>query len=99
MTTSSRDRRERTSQAASCRGFTLVEIMVALGVFALVAVSAYGRMGGIVDQQRLLEERMLATWVAQNRITALELEHAVLPVGARPKLVLHRRESRRSSRG
>ena len=69
-------RSPRASRGRPRAGFTLVEIMVALGVFALVAVSAYGRMGGIVDQQRLLEERMLATWVAENRITALELEQA-----------------------
>lgn len=56
------------------RGFTLVEIMVALGVFAIVSVAVYGRIGEILQQTRGLETRTLATWVAQNRMSALALE-------------------------
>ena len=55
------------------RGFTLVEIMVALGVFAIVSVAVYGRIGEILQQTRGLETRTLATWVAQNRMSALAL--------------------------
>ena len=56
------------------RGFTLVEIMVALGVFAIVSVAVYGRIGEILQQTVGLETRTLATWVAQNRMSALALE-------------------------
>ena len=73
------------------RGFTLVEIMVALGIFALVSITVYGRIGDIVRQSRGLEERTLATWVAQNRLAALTLEFRgstdPVPTGRQSELV------------
>ena len=73
------------------RGFTLVEIMVALGVFAIVSVAVYGRIGEILQQTRGLETRTLATWVAQNRMSALALEirgsTAPVPTGQRSDVV------------
>ena len=59
---------------SAARGFTLVEIMVALGVFAIVSVAVYGRIGEVLQQTQGLETRTLATWVAQNRMSALALE-------------------------
>lgn len=55
-------------------GFTLIEIMVAVGVFAVVSIAVYGRIGEILRQSQRLETRTLATWVAQNRLASLSLE-------------------------
>jgi general secretion pathway protein I len=50
------------------RGFTLVEIAIALALLAiaLAAVSRATQTG--VDTQRALRERTLAQWVAENRV-------------------------------
>ena len=73
------------------RGFTLIEIMVALGVFALISVTVYTRIGEVLAQTRTLELRTLATWVARNRLTALVLEQhgadETLGTGRRSDLV------------
>lgn len=69
----------------SARGFTLIEILIALGVFAVVSISIHGRSGDVIRQLSTLESRTLATWVARNRLTELELEFretdAPVPVG------------------
>lgn len=59
---------------ASTRGFTLIEILVALIIFAVVAVSVYGRSGETIRQLSHIENRTLAHWVAQNRVAELTLE-------------------------
>ncbi|HSG91432.1 MAG TPA: type II secretion system minor pseudopilin GspI [Pseudomonadales bacterium] len=56
------------------RGFTLVEIMVAVAVFALVSVTTYARIGEVIRGTRDLEIRTFATWVARDRLAAMRLE-------------------------
>ncbi|MEE4301247.1 MAG: type II secretion system minor pseudopilin GspI [Pseudomonadales bacterium] len=72
-------------------GFTLIEIMVAVGVFAVVSIAVYGRIGEILRQSQRLETRTLATWVAQNRLASLSLEfrgaQEPVPTGRRTDLV------------
>lgn len=49
-------------------GFTLIEILIALVILA-VALAAAGRAtGSATDGARTLKQRMLAEWVAQNRL-------------------------------
>jgi general secretion pathway protein I len=49
-------------------GFTLIEILIALVILA-VALAAAGRAtGNAIDGARTLKQRMLAQWVAQNRL-------------------------------
>ena len=56
------------------RGFTLVEILVALAVLA-IALSAVMRLTAqTIDTTVALRDRSLALWVAQDRLT----EHLVL---------------------
>ena len=58
----------------SVRGFTLLEVLVALAVVA-IALGALVRTGaGALDQQAELETRTLALWVADNALTDLRLE-------------------------
>ena len=56
------------------RGFTLIEILVALAVFAVMSMAVYARVGEVVAGTAALEERTLATWVAANHLTRLQLD-------------------------
>lgn len=65
--------------------------MVAVGVFAVVSIAVYGRIGEILQQSKRLETRTLATWVAQNRLAATSLEFRgtqdPVPTGRQTELV------------
>ena len=54
-------------------GFTLVEILVALAVLAIALTAAAHALGGAVDTTSALRERMLARWVAEDKLAELEL--------------------------
>ncbi len=55
------------------RGFTLLEVMVALAVLA-ISLAALGRgVSSYLDNASYLQERTLATWVAENRIAELRV--------------------------
>ena len=56
------------------RGFTLIEILVALAVFAVMSMAVYSRVGEVVAGTAALEERTLGTWVAANHLTRLQLD-------------------------
>jgi len=51
------------------RGFTLVEVLVALAVLAIALIAVLRTMGQAVDTTIALRERNVALWVAQNRLT------------------------------
>lgn len=59
--------------ALHARGFTLIEILVAVSILAIVAVVILGRTGDAVNQAARIEERTLATWVAENAFTAVNI--------------------------
>jgi general secretion pathway protein I len=54
-------------------GFTLVEILIALAVLAIALTAAGHSLGTAVDTTQALRERMLARWVAEDRLAELEL--------------------------
>jgi general secretion pathway protein I len=63
------------------RGFTLIEIMIALIILS-VALAAAGRAASVAtDSSRAARLRTLATWAAQNRIAELTAMNAVPAVG------------------
>ncbi|TMG74645.1 MAG: type II secretion system protein GspI, partial [Betaproteobacteria bacterium] len=57
------------------RGFTLVEILVALAVLAIALTAAGHSLGTAVDTTAALRERTLARWVAEDRLSELELRN------------------------
>ncbi|MCK1792939.1 type II secretion system minor pseudopilin GspI [Pseudomonas violetae] len=59
------------------RGFTLLEIMVALGIFATLAAAVLSAGQYVVKQTSRIEERVFSTWVADNRLNELHLQPAV----------------------
>lgn len=65
------------------RGFTLIEVLVALFVFA-VAMTVLVQSGTHRAQNlNYLRDRTLASWIAADRITAIRLEPDELSTGGR----------------
>lgn len=54
-------------------GFTLVEILVALFVLAIALTATVRALGAAVDTTMALRDRTLARWVAEDRLSDLEL--------------------------
>jgi general secretion pathway protein I len=55
------------------RGFTLVEVLVALAILAVLASTIVFQGGTYSSRLFQLEERSLALWVAQNALEELRL--------------------------
>ena len=55
-------------------GFTLVEVLVALLVFAILGFAVSSRVGEIVNQTYNIERRTVAHWVAENALNRLRIE-------------------------
>jgi general secretion pathway protein I len=51
------------------RGFTLIEVLVALIIVALAAAASMEAVSGAADTVTVLRERSFAQWIALNRIT------------------------------
>lgn len=65
------------------RGFTLVEVLVALAILA-VALAAGSRAAAMMsDSSAELRQRLLASWVAQNRLAELQARRAWPGAGTR----------------
>jgi general secretion pathway protein I len=64
------------------QGFTLIEVLVALTIFAVGVLATLRAMGiaiGGSDEQRT---RLLAGWVAQNRLAEIRALGRFPPIGA-----------------
>jgi len=59
---------------ASARGFTLIEVLVAVVVLALSLTVLIVSGARNADAASHLHDKMLALWVAHNRLTELELQ-------------------------
>jgi len=57
----------------SGHGFTLVEVLIALVVFAILGFTVSARVGDVVNQTYSIERRTAAHWVASNHINRLEI--------------------------
>ena len=55
------------------RGFTLVEVLVALAIVAVALTAGMRAVAQSADGATTLKERTLALWVAQNRLARAEL--------------------------
>lgn len=58
---------------SQARGFTLLEVLVALAIFAIVAAVVLTAAGRSVNNAGRLETLTLAGWIADNRLTELQL--------------------------
>lgn len=67
------------------RGFTLLELMLALAVLAIVATAVLGRGADTVRALHGLEERTLARYLAENELARLRLQQRRAAVELRPE--------------
>lgn len=65
------------------RGFTLLEVMVALVIVALGLMAAFGQVNQSLTAASRLREKTLAHWVALNQMTELRLKGEFPPIGKR----------------
>lgn len=63
------------------RGFTLLEVLVAVAVLAFAMSALITGMARYADNAASLRERTIAIWVAHNRLTEIDLEPAWPSVG------------------
>jgi general secretion pathway protein I len=63
------------------RGFTLVEVLVALAIVAVALAAGFRSVAQSSDSATALKARTLALWVAQNRLAAAQLVRPAPPVG------------------
>lgn len=67
-------------------GFTLLEIMVALAIFATLATAVLSAGQYVVKQAAVVEERLLAAWVADNALAEWRLQ-STTAIGPLQRLV------------
>lgn len=65
------------------RGFTLLEVLVALTIVALSLTAVAASMNQMIDAATTMRDRTYASWIAQNKITELRLSNVVPEVGTR----------------
>jgi general secretion pathway protein I len=62
-------------------GFTLLEVLVALAIFALVAASVLTATARSLKTASRLEDKTLAMWIADNRLSELQLSKSPVADG------------------
>lgn len=65
-------------RAKQC-GLTLLEVMVALLIFAVTGSAILKAAGDHLSGVRIIQDMTFATWVANNRLTALQLDKSWPP--------------------
>lgn len=62
-------------------GFTLLEVLVALAIFALVAASVLTATARSLQTASRLEDKTLAMWIADNQLVELQLSKSPVAEG------------------
>ena len=65
------------------RGFTLVELLVALAIVAVALAAGMRALAQTADGAGTLKARTLAMWVAQNRLAEATFARELPPAGRR----------------
>ncbi len=65
-------------------GFTLLEVLVALGIAATALVSLYTLAGQLLKGSTALEVRQAALWCADNHLVTVALSQFAPPLGETP---------------
>ncbi|WP_028455203.1 type II secretion system minor pseudopilin GspI [Chitinilyticum litopenaei] len=64
------------------RGFTLLEVLVALAIVAIAFAAGSKAVLAGIDGAAALRSRTVALWVAENRLAELTVAAALPPVGS-----------------
>lgn len=64
------------------RGFTLIEVLVALAIIAVAMAAALRATGVMTANNRALQDKTLALLAAQNALTQLRLEQSLPRAGS-----------------
>jgi general secretion pathway protein I len=59
------------------RGFTLIEVMVALTIVAFSLTAVAASMNQMIESANTMRDRTYASWIAQNKITEMRLAGVV----------------------
>lgn len=59
--------------AQASKGFTLLEVLVAMTVLALALLAISKAAGGFIENQVYLRDRTFAQWVARNQLLKVQL--------------------------
>lgn len=62
------------SRNSTSKGFTLVEVMISLAIFAVVSGALVRNASMTVHQASMVRDRTLAWWVAENQLSEMRLE-------------------------
>lgn len=57
-----------------CTGFTLLEMVVAIGIFAVIAAISYGSLNSFLDARAQIDERRKEINAIQTAMTLMELD-------------------------
>jgi general secretion pathway protein I len=64
------------------KGFTLLEVLVALTIVALSLTAVAASMSQMIDAATTMRDRTYASWIAQNKITEIRLSNTIPDVGS-----------------
>jgi general secretion pathway protein I len=67
----------------AARGFTLVEILVALTIVAIALMASIRAVGSLTQSASDLRARTLAQWSAENRLSQIRVQREYPAVGRR----------------
>lgn len=70
-----------TMPRAVARGFTLIEVMVALAIVAITLGAGIKAAGALTDNAQRLADMTAAQWCADNQLGGLRLSGLTPPVG------------------
>ncbi|HVL76422.1 MAG TPA: type II secretion system minor pseudopilin GspI [Noviherbaspirillum sp.] len=73
----------RRSSLRRSRGFTLLEVLVAMVVVGTALGASLRAVGSLMQNGSALRASMMATWSAENRLTQLRLSREFPPLGRR----------------
>lgn len=78
-------RRSPANLPKSEKGFTLIEVMVALLVFGLIATAAAEVGSQYISSYERIRDKTLAGWLAENRINEIRLEDSLPDISENAK--------------
>lgn len=71
----------RSHRVTAVRGFTLIEVLVALAIVAITLGAGIKAAGALADNAERLTDVSLAQWCADNQLTGLKLARPTLAIG------------------